>query len=279
MIALLYDTAVVHDQYHVRISYRGKTVGNDEAGLALHKFLESTLYAVFRAKVNGTCCLVKDKHWRIHKHYPGDAYKLLLTLGKSAVLGNYRIIAIRQTLNESVGVDCLCSSDHLLPACVRYTVSDILGNCSGEYPGLLQYHSKTAPETVTGHFRKVPAGNFYTAAVQIVKPQKKVYHGGLSAAGRPYDSDTLTGLRLAGIDGCLVSDEASLNAALQALSERKDVAVILVTRSLSARYPAQIDEMKRDAKTLVSEIPDMADPTVDTESITRYIAAAVGTAV
>ena len=93
------------------------------------------------------------------------------------------------------------------------------------------------------------------------------------------DSDTLTGLRLAGIDGCLVSDEASLNAALQALSERKDIAVILVTRSLSARYSAQIDEMKRDAKTLVSEIPDMADPTVDTESITRYIAAAVGTAV
>ncbi len=93
------------------------------------------------------------------------------------------------------------------------------------------------------------------------------------------DSDTLTGLRLAGIDGCLVSDEASLNAALQALSERKDIAVILVTRSLSTRYPAQIDEMKRDAKTLVSEIPDMADPTVDTESITRYIAAAVGTAV
>ena len=93
------------------------------------------------------------------------------------------------------------------------------------------------------------------------------------------DSDALTGLRLAGIDGCLVSDEASLNAALQALSERKDIAVILVTRSLSARYPAQIDEMKRDAKTLVSEIPDMADPTVDTESITRYIAAAVGTAV
>lgn len=93
------------------------------------------------------------------------------------------------------------------------------------------------------------------------------------------DSDTLTGLRLAGIDGCLITDEASLDNALQSLSARQDVAVILVTRSLSALYPARIDEMKRDAKTLVSEIPDMANPSVDTDAITRYIAAAVGTAV
>ena len=93
------------------------------------------------------------------------------------------------------------------------------------------------------------------------------------------DSDTLTGLRLAGIDGCLVSSEADLDAALEALSLRNDIAAILVTRSLSALYPARIDEMKRDAKTLVSEIPDMANPTVDTDAITRYIAAAVGTAV
>lgn len=93
------------------------------------------------------------------------------------------------------------------------------------------------------------------------------------------DSDTLTGLRLAGIDGCLITDEASLDNAMENLSARQDVAVILVTRSLSALYPAQIDEMKRDAKTLVSEIPDMANPSVDTDAITRYIAAAVGTAV
>ena len=93
------------------------------------------------------------------------------------------------------------------------------------------------------------------------------------------DSDTLTGLRLAGIDGCLVTDEASLDKALESLSTRQDVAVILVTRSLSSMYPARIDEMKRDAKTLVSEIPDMANPSVDTDAITRYIAAAVGTAV
>ena len=60
------------------------------------------------------------------------------------------------------------------------------------------------------------------------------------------DSDTLTGLRLAGIDG-------------------------------SMQYPQQIDALKRNAGLLVTEIPDMEHPTVDTDSITRYVAAAVGT--
>ena len=34
-----------------------------------------------------------------------------------------------------------------------------------------------------------------------------------------------------------------------------------------------------EISSLVSEIPDMANPSVDTDAITRYIAAAVSTAV
>ena len=93
------------------------------------------------------------------------------------------------------------------------------------------------------------------------------------------DSDTLTGLRLAGIDGCLVESEPALLEAVDALLERDDIAVVLVTRTLSIQFPQQIDALKRNAKLLVTEIPDMAHPTVDTDSITRYVAAAVGTKV
>jgi len=93
------------------------------------------------------------------------------------------------------------------------------------------------------------------------------------------DSDTQTGLRLAGIDGCLVQSEQALCEAIDGLLQRSDIAVVLVTRTLSMQFPQQIDELKRNAKLLVSEIPDMAQPTVDTDSITRYVAAAVGTKV
>ena len=93
------------------------------------------------------------------------------------------------------------------------------------------------------------------------------------------DSDTLTGLRLAGIDGCLVENEQALSDAVEAVQARDDIAVVLITRTLSTRFPKQIDALKRNAKLLVTEIPDMAHPTVDTDSITRYVAAAVGTKV
>ena len=93
------------------------------------------------------------------------------------------------------------------------------------------------------------------------------------------DSDTLTGLRLAGIDGALVENAAVLEEAIDRVLSRGDVAVVLVTRTLSTDYPAQIDALKRNAKLLVTEIPDMSHPTVDTDSITRYVAAAVGTKV
>ncbi len=93
------------------------------------------------------------------------------------------------------------------------------------------------------------------------------------------DSDTLTGLRLAGIDGCLVQTEAALSEAIEGLLQRDDIAIVLITRMLSTQFPQQIDALKRNAKLLVTEIPDMAHPTVDTDSITRYVAAAVGTKV
>ena len=93
------------------------------------------------------------------------------------------------------------------------------------------------------------------------------------------DSDTLTGLRLAGIDGSLVTTEDELNDALEALQTRGDIAVVLVTRSLSSLFPLRIDALKRNNKLLVCEVPDMAHPTVDTDSITRYVAAAIGTSV
>lgn len=93
------------------------------------------------------------------------------------------------------------------------------------------------------------------------------------------DSDTLTGLRLAGIDGSLVQSEQDLLASIEQVLMRNDIAVVLVTRSVSMQYPQQIDTLKRNAKLLVCEVPDMAHPTVDTDSITRYVAAAVGTKV
>jgi len=90
------------------------------------------------------------------------------------------------------------------------------------------------------------------------------------------DADTLTGLRLAGIDGTLIDSAAALEAAVASLDVQNDVGILLVTCTLSQQYPDVIRELKRRPRPLVSEIPDFAHPEMNSASIRDYIRDAVG---
>ena len=90
------------------------------------------------------------------------------------------------------------------------------------------------------------------------------------------DEDTLTGLRLAGVDGCLIRSEEDLLEKLQTVRARSDIAVLLVTRTLALRYPKEILLLKKDPSLLITEIPDMEHPTVSGDGITSYVRDAVG---
>ena len=58
--------------------------------------------------------------------------------------------------------------------------------------------------------------------------------------------------------------------------KEETVGIVLVTRSLSAAYPSVILEEKKRAGLLITEIPDMKNPTAGTDSITAYVRDAVG---
>lgn len=90
------------------------------------------------------------------------------------------------------------------------------------------------------------------------------------------DDDTLTGFRLAGVEGTLVNSCEELKEAF--LNARKDetVGIVLVTRSLSLSYPNDILEEKKQPGLLITEIPDMKNPNAGTDSITAYVRDAVG---
>lgn len=90
------------------------------------------------------------------------------------------------------------------------------------------------------------------------------------------DADTLTGLRLAGIDGVLIDCAEALDAAARDVCAREDVGILLVTRTLALRYPEAIFDLKRRDRPLVSEIPDMEHPTAESASIRDYIRDAIG---
>ena len=90
------------------------------------------------------------------------------------------------------------------------------------------------------------------------------------------DEDTLTGFRLAGVEGRLTQSESELLSAFETLEKDKSVGIVLVTRTLSSNYSAAILEKKKSARLLITEIPDMKNPDAGIDSITSYVRDAVG---
>ena len=90
-------------------------------------------------------------------------------------------------------------------------------------------------------------------------------------------ADTLTGLRLAGIEGRIARDRKEAQTAISDAAARGDVGVLLVTERLAALCPDLIGDLKqRGARTIVVEIPDRHGTARAHDSITRYIRESIG---
>ena len=90
------------------------------------------------------------------------------------------------------------------------------------------------------------------------------------------DEDTLTGLRLAGIDGRTVNSEAEFEECCEMAEKDESIAILLVTRTLAESYPEKLLEIKKSGSLLVTEVPDVYSRNSASDSITRYIRDAVG---
>jgi V/A-type H+-transporting ATPase subunit F len=89
--------------------------------------------------------------------------------------------------------------------------------------------------------------------------------------------DTVTGMRLAGIEGIVVHEEEETEKALLEAMDNKDIAVILMTEKLIDLIEDKVNELKLTRPSpIISEIPDR-HATVDvTASISRYVQEAIG---
>lgn len=91
------------------------------------------------------------------------------------------------------------------------------------------------------------------------------------------DRDTLTGLRLAGIDGRFVSDKKETEAAIQQVRETHNIAVLLITESCANIVPDTVTELKLSATNpLLVIIPGSNGSTRSEDSITGLIREAIG---
>ncbi len=89
--------------------------------------------------------------------------------------------------------------------------------------------------------------------------------------------DTLTGLRLAGIEGVIAHEQDEVKQALQHAIEDESIGVVLITERLVPLCPDLIYDLKlRMRRPLIVEIPDRHAEGRSKDSISRYIREAIG---
>ncbi|MBO4898395.1 MAG: V-type ATP synthase subunit F [Clostridia bacterium] len=89
--------------------------------------------------------------------------------------------------------------------------------------------------------------------------------------------DTLTGMRLCGIEGCYVKGREELIRRLSEAVKDKDLAAIMISEKLWAEAPAYIDSLRQKMRTpLFISVPDPDGSRKDGNFITSYIRDAVG---
>lgn len=89
--------------------------------------------------------------------------------------------------------------------------------------------------------------------------------------------DTLTGMRLAGIDGVIVHDRESAEKAIKSFADDADVGILMITERLVSLAPDIIYDMKLNrSRPLIVEIPDRHADGRSKDSIMRYVREAIG---
>ena len=88
--------------------------------------------------------------------------------------------------------------------------------------------------------------------------------------------DTLTGMRLAGVEGCIVHERAELRKALEDAIANKENGIILLTEKFGREFPDIIDDVRLNRRLpLLIEIPDRHGTGRKPDFITSYLSEAI----
>lgn len=89
--------------------------------------------------------------------------------------------------------------------------------------------------------------------------------------------DTYTGMRLAGVEGCVVHTRQELKEALERTIADRQIGIILLTEKFGREFPDIIDDVKLNRKLpLIVEIPDRHGTGRKPNFITDYVNEAIG---
>jgi len=91
------------------------------------------------------------------------------------------------------------------------------------------------------------------------------------------NTDTKTGLRLAGVSGAVAHTKKEFETELNGALGDRSVGILLITEKLAKRFPELIDEVRLGRNLpLVVEIPDRHGAGRGGDFITEYVRNAIG---
>jgi V/A-type H+-transporting ATPase subunit F len=89
--------------------------------------------------------------------------------------------------------------------------------------------------------------------------------------------DTLTGMRLAGVEGAVVHERQELREEIGRVIADKEIGILLLTEKFGKEFPDIIDRIKLECKLpLIVEIPDRHGTGRAPDFITSYVNEAIG---
>ncbi len=91
------------------------------------------------------------------------------------------------------------------------------------------------------------------------------------------NGDTLTGMRLAGVEGVVVRSREELRTALETALADKELGILLLMERFGREFPELIDDVKLHHRLpLIVEIPDRHGTGRAPDFITSYVNEAIG---
>lgn len=89
--------------------------------------------------------------------------------------------------------------------------------------------------------------------------------------------DTYTGMRLTGVEGCIVHEKQELQEALERAFADKEIGILLLTEKFGRDFPEVVNHAKlTHSMPLIIEIPDRHGTGRRPDFITAYINEAIG---
>ncbi|ADL08457.1 V-type ATP synthase subunit F [Thermosediminibacter oceani] len=91
------------------------------------------------------------------------------------------------------------------------------------------------------------------------------------------NADTLTGMRLAGIDGKVLHEREEVLRELTEIYSKKDIGLVIITEGLAEKVKDQLNRLKlRKGLPIIIEVPDRHGSRRPPDFLTRYIKESVG---